>query len=251
MSSARVGSGRWVVIETLGSILGIVLSDLVLSGDNAVVIGIAARRLSPERRRRAIIIGGAGAIGLRIFFTAIAAVLLDLPLIELVGGLLLLWIAWKLLQPEQNETGGVSEADTLRSAVKTIILADVVMSLDNILAVGGLADGELWLLLFGLGLSIPIILAGSEVVARVLGRVPVLVYVGVVVLIWTATRMVLEDHALQSRIREVSRVEHAVVAMVTSAVIIGLGRRAVARAVAEEAAYAAAEDAGGSRGAGA
>jgi len=235
------------VIEILGSILGIVLSDLVLSGDNAVVIGIAARRLSPERRRRAIIIGGAGAIGLRIFFTAIAALLLDLPLIELIGGLLLLWIAWKLLQPEEHETDSVSEAETLRAAVKTIILADVVMSLDNILAVGGLADGELWLLLFGLGLSIPIILAGSEVVARVLGRVPALVYVGVVVLIWTATRMVLEDHVVQTHVHGASRLEHAIVATLASVVIIGLGRRAMARSVAEETAYRASQEASGGR----
>lgn len=225
----------FVVIETLGSIVGIVLSDLVLSGDNAVVIGIAARRLSPERRRRAILIGGAGAIGLRVIFTAMAAFLLDLPLIELVGGFLLLWIAWKLLQPQGEEHGAVAEAESLRAAVKTIILADVVMSLDNILAVGGLADGEMWLLIFGLGLSIPIILAGSEVVARVLGRVPVLVYVGVLVLILTATRMILEDHVVVTHVYHAVLWQHLVAAGAVSALMIGWVRRVARQSAAADA----------------
>ena len=119
----------------------------------------------------------------------------------------------------------------MRAAVKTISLADLVMSLHNILAMGGLAIGEMGLLIFGLGLSIPIILAGSEVVARVFGRVPVVVYVGVV-LIWTATRMVLEDPFVTSHLPDFPVWEHAIVAVVGATVIIGLGRRAIVQAVA-------------------
>src|SRR5581483_11818355 len=122
-----------LVLELIGAVLSIVVIDLVLSGDNAVVIGMAARRLSPENRRRAIVLGGGGAIVLRIAFTAMAALLLGIPYLRFVGGVLLLWISWKLVRPaDHDET--VAEAESLGAAVRTIVLADVVMSLDNILA---------------------------------------------------------------------------------------------------------------------
>jgi YjbE family integral membrane protein len=183
------------VLELIGAVLSIVVIDLVLSGDNAVVIGMAARRLSPENRRRAIVFGGGGAIALRIAFTAMAALLLDIPYLRFVGGLLLLWISWKLVRPSDHEES-VSEAESLGAAVRTIVLADVVMSLDNFLAVGGAAHGQIELLMFGLLLSIPIILIGSELVARLLGRVPALLYLGVFVLVHTAVSMLLDDPLL-------------------------------------------------------
>ncbi|MDQ3168232.1 MAG: TerC family protein [Chloroflexota bacterium] len=184
--------------ETLQAIIAIIIIDLVLSGDNAVIIGMAARQLSPANRRRAILIGGVGAIGLRIIFTALAALLLDIPLLQAGGGLLLLWIAYKLVTQKEHDAH-VSEAGSLSQAIRTIILADVVMSLDNILAVGGAADGHLWLLLFGLALSIPIILFGSSLVADLLNRYPFLIYVGVIVLIHTAIGMVLEDDVVHDQ----------------------------------------------------
>ena len=196
--------------------------DLVLSGDNAVVIGMAARSLSPENRRRAIVFGGAGAIGLRILFTALATVLLDVPYLQLAGGLLLLWIAFKLLKP-QDHGANVSEAGSLGEAIRTIILADVVMSLDNILAVGGAAHGNIWLLLFGLALSIPIILLGSDLVARLLGRYPLLLYVGAVVLVLTAVEMVLEDKLVHDDFHAFTTLETLSLAAAVSVVIIGLG----------------------------
>ena len=207
----------------LTAVLSIVVIDLVLSGDNAVVIGLAARRLSPENRRRAIVLGGLGAVGLRIAFTAAAALLLGIPYLQAAGGLLLLWIAYKLVRPQQGEAK-VSEAGSLGEAVRTIILADVVMSLDNILAVGGAAHGHIWLLLFGLALSIPILMLGSELVARLLGRFPVLVYVGVLVLIFTAVGMILEDKLIAD-LHETTRIETAVATLVVAAVIILVGRR--------------------------
>lgn len=182
----------------VAQVLSIVVIDLVLSGDNAVVIGMAARSLSPENRRKAILYGGAGAVGLRILFTGLAAVLLDLPYLMALGGVLLFWVAWRLVKPSHHAES-VGEAESLSQAVRTIILADVVMSLDNILAVGGAAHGELHLLLFGLLLSIPILLLGSELVARALGRFPALLYLGVFVLVHTAVSMLFEDEFIAER----------------------------------------------------
>jgi YjbE family integral membrane protein len=197
---------------------------LILSGDNAVVIGMAARSLSPRNRRRAIIFGGAGAIGLRILFTAMAALLLDVPYLQAAGGLLLLYIAFKLVKP-QSHGEHVSEAGSLGEAIRTIVLADVVMSLDNILAVAASADGHLWLLLFGLALSIPLILFGSEMVARLLTRHPILVYVGAVVLVITAVEMLVEDRIVRD-FYHVNRWELALLAALTSATVLLLGRYA-------------------------
>jgi YjbE family integral membrane protein len=177
----------------LGALAKIIAFDLILSGDNAVVIGMAANRLSEDNRRRAIIIGGAGAVVLRIIFTALVAYLLDIPLLQAIGGALLIWIAFRLAKPHAPEEAHVRSADTLMQAIKTIIIADAIMSLDNMLAVGAAAEGELWLLLFGLGLSIPILLFGSELVARLLSRYPILMWVGVVILLHTAVHMFLGD----------------------------------------------------------
>jgi YjbE family integral membrane protein len=212
------------VLDLFSAVFAIIVIDLVLSGDNAVVIGMAARRLSPENRRRAIIWGGAGAVGLRIFFTAIAALLLDVPYLQAAGGLLLLWIAYRLLKPHDPHAS-VSEAGSLGEAIRTIVLADVVMSLDNILAVGGAAHGNLWLLLFGLVLSIPILLMGSELVARLLGRFPALVYVGALVLIWTSVQMILEDKLVHNW-REFAWWEILAVSGLVAALIVPLGIRA-------------------------
>ncbi len=179
----------------LPGLLGIVVIDLVLSGDNAVVIGMAARRLPPDQRRLAILLGGGGAIGLRVLFAAIATVLLAIPLLQVAGGLLLLWIAWRLLRSGRTEHSA-SEAVSTMGALRTIILADVVMSLDNILAVAGASHGSLGLLAFGLMLSMPLILMGSSVVAAILNRLPWLELVGAGVLTWTAGIMIVEDELL-------------------------------------------------------
>jgi YjbE family integral membrane protein len=179
--------------EFLQAILSIVIIDLVLSGDNAVVIGMAARRLSPEQRHRAIIAGAAGAIVLRVLFTVLAAVLLGVPLLQGIGGLVLLWIAYTLLRQEEESAHEIKSGSTLFEAIRTIILADVVMSLDNILAVGGTAHGNLPLLLFGLALSMSLIMFGSNLVASLMHRIPWLIYLGAAILIYTATDMIFND----------------------------------------------------------
>ncbi len=190
-----------MTLHLLSSILSIVVIDLVLSGDNALVIGMASRRLPPRQRRWAIIVGGAGAIGLRITFTALAALLLGLPLLEAAGGLLLVWIAYKLLR-EEEETHDIQARESFLSAVQTIILADLVMSLDNMLAVGGASHGSIELLLFGLALSMPLILFGSSLIARLMNRFPWLTVVGVVVLTITAARMVVDDRLIAGALGE-------------------------------------------------
>ncbi len=171
----------------------ILLIDLVLSSDNAVVIGMACRGLPPMAQRRAVLYGTIGAIVLRVLLTSMTTWMLDIPLMKAIGGVLLLWIAFKLMAAGDDETADVAYSRSVRQAVKTIILADFIMSLDNVLAVGGAAHGDLLLVLFGLGLSIPLLMWGSAWVARLMNRFPMLVSVGSGVLAYTATHMCLED----------------------------------------------------------
>jgi YjbE family integral membrane protein len=211
-------------VETLSAIVSIIIIDLVLSGDNAVVIGMAARSLSPENRRRAIIFGGAGAIGLRVLFTALATVLLGIPGLQAIGGVLLFYIAFRLIRPQGAESHeSIRPAGTLREAIQTIVLADVVMSLDNILAVGGAAHGDFRLLLFGLLLSIPILLFGSELVARLLGRFPGFLYVGAYVLVHAAVAMILHDPTFAGRFTT-NLLQELIISLVLTGAIVGLVR---------------------------
>lgn len=182
------------------ALLNIVAVDLILSGDNAVVIGMAVRRLPPALARRAAIIGAIGAVGLRVLFTALAAWLLAIPLLQAAGGVVLLFVAWKLLQGGGPEDDAVAAAEGFWPAVKAIVAADVVMSLDNILAVGGAAHGNVWLLLFGLALSIPLVLGGSALVTGALRRWPALSAVGAGVLAVTAAQMLAGDPTIRTMI---------------------------------------------------
>jgi YjbE family integral membrane protein len=163
-------------------------------------------------------------IGLRILFTALATLLLGVPGLQAVGGILLFYIAYKLIRPHNDAHGAIKEADSLGEAIRTIVLADVVMSLDNILAVGGAAKGHLGLLMFGLLLSIPIILFGSELVARLLGRFPAFLYVGVYVLVHAAVAMLLHDPWIASRVPPTTLAQELAISLAVTAVIIGIER---------------------------
>lgn len=168
----------------------IVLIDLVLSGDNAVVIGMATTRLDPANRRKAVILGSLGAIILRVIFTGLAAVsLVKVPLLQLLGGLALIWIAVKLLV-ENNDQREIEPQKNLFRAIKTIVVADVIMSLDNVLAVGGASHGNLTLLIFGLLFSMPLLMVGSQVVAALISRFQWLSFLGAGVLAWVAGGMI-------------------------------------------------------------
>ncbi|WP_232333823.1 MULTISPECIES: TerC family protein [Thermoactinomyces] len=170
----------------------IIIIDLILSGDNAVVIGMAARKLPPAQRKKAIVFGAGVAVLLRSTLTVVAAYLLNIPLLKTVGGILLIGIAVKLLV-EEDDGVDVHAGDTLKSAIKTIIIADVVMSLDNVLAVAGASHGSVFLVLIGLALSIPFIMWGSNIIAGLLNRFPWLLYVGAAVLGYTGGQLIVED----------------------------------------------------------
>ena len=143
------------MLALLTSVLGIILINVVLSGDNALVIGMASRNLAPRQRRWAVLAGGAAAIVLRVIFTFVAVLLLKVPLLQAGGGLLLVWIAYQLL--EEGEEAEVAESDNFLGAVRTIVFANLVMSLDNMLAVAGAANGNDWLVLFGLVVWMPFV----------------------------------------------------------------------------------------------
>lgn len=183
-------------MEGLTGVLSVILIDLVLSGDNALVIGMACANLPREQRRAGILYGSLAAIALRICLAAGAATLLRIPWLQAGGGLLLLGIAYKLSRGSGDPGHSVTPAANLWEAVRTVAVADLVMSLDNVLAVGGVARENLSLLLFGLGLTIPIIIWGSALVASVLNRAPWLIHAGAGVLAWTAGAMIIEDPAL-------------------------------------------------------
>jgi YjbE family integral membrane protein len=157
------------------AVLQIIAIDIVLSGDNAVVIALACRNLPPAQRRLGILWGVAGAVGLRVVLTAFAAGLLGFPWLKLIGGCLLLWIAVKLLLPEEPEGPDIAAPKQLGAAVKTIIVADFVMSLDNVIAVAAAARDSMTLLLFGLAVSIPLIIWSSQIILKLMERFPVIV----------------------------------------------------------------------------
>lgn len=177
----------------------IIILDLVLSGDNAVVIGMAARKLPDRQRKQVILYGTGAAVLLRVTLTLIAVWLLKVPLLKTVGGLLLIWIAIKLLADE-GEEADIHVGQGLRSAIKTIIVADIVMSMDNVLAVAGAAHGNFWLVLFGLALSIPLLMWGSKTVASIMNRLPWLVYVGAGILAYTAGQLIVDDPVIHENV---------------------------------------------------
>lgn len=173
------------------------LVNSVLSGDNAVVIALAARNLPPQHQKQAILWGSGGAIVLRVMLTAVAVQLLKIPYLQFLGGLLLVWIAVRLLVESDQEKGTHHAHSDLLGAVKTILIADVVMSLDNTLAIAGVAKGNWTLLIAGLALPIPLIVVGSTVIMKIMDRFPVVVYGGAALIAWTAGEMIDSDQAIQ------------------------------------------------------
>lgn len=174
----------------LSDLLTIILLDLVLAGDNAIVIALAARNLPQALQKRAVVWGTLGAIAVRIVLTVIVVYLLELPGLMLVGGLLLLPIAWKLLKPTHEDHGSVAAAAGFWSALRTIIVADVLMGVDNVLAIAGAAKGHMGLVVIGLLISIPLVVWGSTLIIKLIERLPILIYAGAAAIAWTAGRMI-------------------------------------------------------------
>jgi YjbE family integral membrane protein len=188
--------------QFLSALMAIVVIDIVLAGDNAIVIALAARQLPPHLQKKAIIWGALGAVAVRVVLTAAVVWLLRIPGLLAVGGALLVWIAWKLLQPDEgNGSSAESHAPAVTgfwSAMRTVIVADALMGLDNVLAVAGAAHGSLLLVVLGLLISVPIVMWGSTLVLKVVERFPVVVYLGSGVLVWTAVTMMLNEKTLNA-----------------------------------------------------
>ena len=178
------------------SLLQIIGVNIVLSGDNAVVIALAARELPPRQQRKAIVFGSAAAIAMRVILTVFAVEMLKLPWLKLIGAALLLWIGIRLLVPEGDGEAGVESRDTLLAAIKTILVADLVMSLDNVIGVAAAARGNVPLLVIGLAISIPLIIYGSTLILRLMERFPVIVTLGAALLGFVAGEMAATDLAI-------------------------------------------------------
>jgi YjbE family integral membrane protein len=186
------------------SVLQIIWIDILLSGDNAVVIALACRSLPPRQRRVGIVLGAAVAVGLRIIFALMITQLLAMPFLKLVGGLLLLWIAVKLIAGEEEEEKDIQPSETLWKAVRTIAIADAVMSLDNVVAIAAASHGNVWLFVFGLLFSIPLIVMGATLVMTLLARFPILIWAGAVLLGWVAGHMLATDPWLVEKYGQVT-----------------------------------------------
>lgn len=209
--------------EFWSALLAIIIIDLVLAGDNAIVIGLAARNLPVEQRKKVILWGAFGAIAVRSLLTLVVVWLLEIPGLLLIGGLLLIWIAYKLLVEEKSH-GDMKAGESLWAAIKTIIIADTVMGLDNVLAVAGAAHGNFTLVILGLLISVPIVIWGSTIILKWVERFPVIIYIGSGVLAWTASKMIVDEPFLKGLFEDNPILKWGLSAVIIIGVIF-LGRR--------------------------
>jgi YjbE family integral membrane protein len=206
---------------SLGSI---VLANILLSGDNAVVIALAARALPPRQQTKAIVFGSAAAIVLRVVLTLVAVQILKWPFLKIIGSVLLLYIGVTLMLEEADvETGDAPEHKSLLGAIRTILVADLVMSLDNVLAVAAAAQGDHTLLIIGLAISIPLIVFGSTLLLRVLERFPMLIVLGAALLGFLAGEMLLSDPAMTGRFGPFSSLSLNAAGLVGAAIVVTAG----------------------------
>ncbi|MDQ0088269.1 YjbE family integral membrane protein [Paenibacillus anaericanus] len=173
------------------ALLSIVMIDLVLAGDNAIVIGLAARNVPKADQKKVIMWGTVGAIVVRVIMTVLVVQLLNIPGLRLAGGLALMWIAYKLLVDEKNHD--IKAGNQMWAAIRTIIIADTMMGLDNVLAVAGAAHGDFLLVVIGLAISVPIMVWGSTMILKLTERYPIVITIGAAVLAWTAAKMLVEE----------------------------------------------------------
>jgi YjbE family integral membrane protein len=204
-------------------LLGIGVLNLLLSGDNALVIALAVRALPGRQRLAGQVWGALGAVALRLAFVAIVSVLLKVPFLQFVGGALLVWIAVKLVRPETGGEGEVRHGSSLWEAVWIIIVADVTMSLDNVLAIAAAAHGELMLVLLGIGLSLPIVVWGAGLLARLMNRYGWIVWLGGGLLGYVAGEMILEDPLVVRGLGEMAALLHRPVPIAVGAGVTALG----------------------------
>ncbi|MBC7609555.1 MAG: TerC family protein [Polaromonas sp.] len=201
----------------------IVLANIVLSGDNAVVIAMAARTLKPEQRGKAIFWGSAAAIVMRIILTIVAIQLLSLPYLKIIGAILLVYIGVDLLKGEDDEGDEGKEINGMLAAIRTILIADLVMSLDNVLAVAAAAKGDLALLVLGLLVSIPLIIFGATLLTKVMERFPIIITIGASLLGFLAGEMLLTDPAVTTQFGSVSEQTVTFGGVLGAVLVVGLG----------------------------
>ena len=212
----------------------IIWVNILLSGDNAVVIALAARSLPEDQRNKAIFGGSAAAIVLRIVLTIFAVQLLQFPYLKIIGALLLFYIGVQLLVPEDDDEGGVKSHDHLWSAIRTILIADLVMSLDNVIGVAAAADGgppesRLLLLILGLGLSIPLIIFGAQLLLTVMEKYPVIITLGAALLGFVAGEMLVTDRAFEAFFSNTGRILTTLIELACAAGVVLAGRWLAAR----------------------
>lgn len=212
------------------ALLQIIGVNIVLSGDNAVVIALAARSLPPKQQKAAVLWGSGAAVVMRIVLTIIAVEMLKWPFLKLVGSVLLLWIAVKLLMPEDEGDGDVEASGSMAAAIKTILIADLVMSLDNVIAVAAAAKGSMALLIIGLAISIPLVIFGSTILLKLMDRFPVIITIGAALLGWVAGEMAVSDPFVKDWVNANMHWLHWVAPAAGAAFVVGLGKYLAKRA---------------------
>jgi len=204
-------------------LIKIIWINIILSGDNAVVIALAARSLPAEQQRKAIMFGSGAAVVLRIALTVVAAKLLEMSYLQIIGGLLLLYIGVQLLSENDEDEGHAKENGGLMAAVRTILIADLVMSLDNVIAVAAAAKGSMTLLILGLAISIPMVVFGSTLMIKLMERFPIIVMLGAALIGWVGGETIVSDVALKG-VAAANPWLHYVAAATGAAVVIALGK---------------------------
>lgn len=209
-----------VELEFLTALFMIIGIDIVLGGDNAIVIALASRNLPESKRNKAIFLGTALAVIVRILLTILAVYLLQIPFLQFIGGLLLILIAYKLLVENESDSTNIQAGATLSAAVKTIVFADLVMGFDNVIAIAGAAHGNVHLVMIGLLVSVPIIIWGSKIILYLMERFTSLVYVGGGILAYTAGSMIIHEERLQPLFRTHDAVKDVLPIMIVALVLI-------------------------------
>jgi YjbE family integral membrane protein len=210
-------------------LMKIIWINIILSGDNAVVIALAARALPPEQQRKAILFGSGAAVVLRIVLTVVAAKLLELSFLQVIGGVLLLWIGYQLLSgSDEDDDAHHKGTGTMMAAIRTILIADLVMSLDNVIAVAATAQGNMVLLILGLAISIPIVVLGSALMIKLMQRFPIIITLGAALIGWVGGETVVNDNLVHGYTMAHPWL-HYVAAATGAVLVVGLGKFMQAR----------------------
>ena len=215
----------------------IIWINIILSGDNAVVIALAARSLPPEQQKKAVMFGSGAAVVLRIVLTVVAAKLLELSFLQIIGGCLLLWIGLQLLTGNEDDEGASKGTGSMMAAIRTILIADLVMSLDNVIAVAATAQGNMVLLILGLAISIPLVIFGSTLMIKLMERFPVIVTLGAALIGWVGGETIVNDNLLHGYTMAHPWLHYAAAA-VGAVLVVGLGKFMQARSAKKEVAAA-------------